>query len=126
MRNITKIMADAFKEGNPKVRRLDNTEVSNDGEFVTMRLHGHAIAIRPLTQPELLIVSMCGWATPTTRERLNAVMPDGLRVYQHNGEQHWQARSGDDWRAEGIGSQIDPKAVYVINSVAKTVEVYNG
>lgn len=127
MRNITKIMCDSFKSDNPadaRVRKMDNTAVTHDGETVAMVLHGHTIALRSVRSPELLTISMCGWATPTTRERLNGLLPDGLRIVQHSGDQLFQKRIASDWTGEV--ATIDPQGVYIINTATKTVEKFNG
>lgn len=88
MRQITKSAATAFASGGSF--RLDNTEVDGD----SFMLHGNTIARHaPNTQmsDNCYVFSMCGWATPTTRERLNGlfeVLGLPLRVYQHKGEQY--------------------------------------
>ena len=74
MRDITRKSLDAFFSG--KEFKRDNTEVSVNSSrsgLVILYLHGNAIARRPL-QGERVEVSAAGWATSTTKERLNGLM----------------------------------------------------
>jgi len=65
MRQVTRVTAEAFMRGETKVS--GNTET--DGTCVW--LHGNKIAER-VTENEV-IVTLAGWPTPTTRERLNGI-----------------------------------------------------
>ena len=61
-----------------------NTSVSVDSEgFTSVRLHGNRIAeIEPNGD---IILSSCGWDTPTTKSRLNAVLDvflSGCGIFQ--------------------------------------------
>lgn len=78
MRKITSKAAAAFRERRPFKR--DNTEVTVDsyGE-VRLYLHGNLIA---MTVPGGVVVGDAGWRTVTTKDRLNAVLPHGWRIYQ--------------------------------------------
>jgi hypothetical protein len=86
MRKITESAVKAFKNGtkfnsgNTSVR-LENHE---GHDVVSMYLHGHKIAER--TNKDVC-VAHCGWATPTTKERINGVLRAyGLpTVYQKKG-----------------------------------------
>ena len=76
MRQVTLDTCQAFILGNPKTK--DNT--STDGK--RLFLHGNCIAKR---QDGQLWLSTAGWATATTKERLNGVLSFAgthLRVYQ--------------------------------------------
>lgn len=57
--------------------------------------HQHAIAIRDNDE---LIVSSCGWHTPTTKERINRELPAGITLYQKDWE--WYLKDAD-------GIQVD-------------------
>lgn len=71
MRLITQLAATAFRSGTPFHR--DNTSVSkaSNGQM-ELWLHGHLIAKQSAT--EGLLISLCGWPTPTTRERINGLL----------------------------------------------------
>ena len=64
--------------------RKSNTSVDVDSEgFTTVRLHGNRIAeIEPNGD---IILSSCGWDTPTTKSRLNAIVDvflTGCHIFQ--------------------------------------------
>ena len=64
--------------------RKSNTSVSVDSEgFTSVRLHGNRIAeIDPNGD---IILSSCGWDTPTTKSRLNAILDvfiSGCHIFQ--------------------------------------------
>ncbi len=64
--------------------RKSNTSVDVDSEgYTTVRLHGNRIAeIEPNGD---IILSSCGWSTPTTKSRLNAVLDvflSGCGIFQ--------------------------------------------
>ena len=64
MRKVTREIAEAFYHG--KSKSVGNTSCNAD----RVLLHGNEIARRIGTRLEL---TMCGWGTPTTRERLNGI-----------------------------------------------------
>ena len=80
MRKITKQAATAFT--NSGYFRKDNTEVYSDGIGTALVLHGHTIA--RLDKGKGLEINLCGWNTPTTRERLNGL--PGVRVSTKQGQ----------------------------------------
>ena len=106
MRKITKLAVRAFIEGR-KFNR-DNTSVvvarTGYGDVKRLLLHGNIIAIQDLfsntrdpskslmrTKGNLQI-TLAGWGTPTTRERLNgllAVYGNGKGIWQRNHEQYY-------------------------------------
>ena len=62
----------------------NNTKVrwSDDQTFVEVLLHDHIIASISFSSRKLAI-SACGWETPTTKSRLNAILSDlvpGARI----------------------------------------------
>ena len=80
MRKISQKAAQAFLHC--KNFSLDNTTVSvirhgnHQGTEIEMRLHGNKIAYRNLTVDGIskVHVSLAGWGTPTTRERVNGLL----------------------------------------------------
>ena len=86
MRKLTEDIARAFVNGQKKT--VSNT--STDG--MSVWLHGHEI-IRKTGNKEFKI-SLCGWGTPTTRERLNGILSFAgydVRFFQQNHEQFIQS-----------------------------------
>ena len=106
MRKITRLAARAFIEGRSFNR--DNTSVviaqTGYGDVKRLLLHGNIIAIQDLfsntrdpskslmrTKGNLQI-SLAGWPTATTRERLNGLLTEmGKRegIWQRNHEQYY-------------------------------------
>jgi len=100
MRKITKESSEAFV--NFDQYKKSNTEVaikygySSSDEIARFYLHGNCIAeITRSTLPECSVlkstqIDLCGWHTPTTRERINGIL-DALgydfRIAQRNHEQ---------------------------------------
>lgn len=80
MRKITRLAADAFING--RTFNRDNTSVVVSDNFVAMYLHGNRIAYRmPNHCVNRVFVSLAGWPTPTTKERVNGL----LRAYGNSG-----------------------------------------
>lgn len=79
MRNITQEAINAFNCSSSF--KKDNTEISVSlgGKLVQMFLFGNLIAEK--LNGELFITN-AGWATPTTKERLNAI--PGVSISQKN------------------------------------------
>lgn len=71
MRAITKesisafMNAETFKKQNMSVEVLPNVTI--------LKLHSNAIAYRYNDPQRTLMITNCGWFTPTTKERLNAL-----------------------------------------------------
>ena len=82
-RQITKEIVKAFM--NDVAKRINNSEVHTD--FISTRLYlfNNCIAIKKKDTGKIE-VSMAGYPTVTTRERLNGI--PGCRVYQKNGVQY--------------------------------------
>ena len=81
MRKVTEQITEAFLNG----RKLTVGNSMTDGNSIF--LHGNKIAWRDEGE---LYISMCGWGTPTTRERLNGLLRginSDLFVCQINHEQ---------------------------------------
>ena len=100
MRKITKESSEAFV--NFEQYNKSNTEVaikygySPSDEIARFYLHGNCIAeITRSTLPECqglksIEIDLCGWRTPTTRERINGVLEAlgyDFRIAQRKGEQ---------------------------------------
>lgn len=116
MRKITDKAARAFMTGTEM--RGDNTAVQVEGEDVLLQLHGHTIARRRLYRGNSLQVSLCGWGTVTTRERLNGILPAALGVGQTKGAQVWLGRG--KWAAYNE-RPLDAGAVYLLDIEAGTI-----
>ena len=109
MRKITKESSEAFV--NFKSYKKDNTEVEIQkvgykyDEVATFYLHGNRIAeATRVNFPEYerlksVKIDLCGWHTPTTRERINGIL-DALgydfRIAQRNHEQVLVRNNGQD------------------------------
>ena len=82
MRKITEQSVSAFmneekfNKGNMQVEVLPNVTV--------LKLHGNEIAYRYNDPKRTLSTTNCGWNTPTTKERLNAL--PGVSIQQKNFE----------------------------------------
>lgn len=77
MRKITRMMVNAFYKG--ENLSLSNTTVKNYKMF----LFGNKIA---WLENNTLYFTLCGWNTPTTRERLNGL---GVGISQRNFKPIW-------------------------------------
>ena len=100
MRKITRLASKAFKQGNPFTRDNTAVEIYKDGQEETCKylfLHGNCIAkqnkrILEVSYPwSGLFITLAGWPTPTTRERLNGLLQTmgySFRLYQHKYEQY--------------------------------------
>jgi hypothetical protein len=80
MRKVTEDITQAFMERKP--RTIGNS--STDG--TTLFLHGNAIARHTSENIAELEISMAGWSSNTTRERLNGL--PWVRLYQRKGVQY--------------------------------------
>ena len=78
MRKITSEAVSAFL--NKKTFRKSNMSVEESGGQYKLKLHGNTIA--SIDELGVLSVSNAGWASNTTKERLNGI--PGVRVNQKN------------------------------------------
>jgi hypothetical protein len=78
MRKITSEAVDKFLSRTPF--KKSNMEVDQGYGQFRLKLHGNVIAT--LDELGVLTVSNAGWATNTTKERLNGI--PGVRVHQKN------------------------------------------
>jgi hypothetical protein len=87
MRKISQLAANAFIHG--KEFNRDNTRVVQTELSSRLYLHGHLIAERiySLHGISMVAVSLAGWGTPTTRERVNGLLETlgcPTKFYQKN------------------------------------------
>lgn len=99
MRQIEFDAVKAFNAG--KRFKRSNTEVTACGRVY---LHGNLIVQKFGSG---LMFTLAGWGSVTTRSRINAFLPSGIRVGQKNYEQ--VLRVGDTEKA------IDPAERYVVD-----------
>lgn len=88
MRKITHDATDAFIHGIDF--RRDNTEVAPTDRSIALYLHGNRIA-RGDMETGKITLTLAGWPTVTTRERLNGLLSritPYLSIYQSGGEQY--------------------------------------
>ena len=90
MRKITEQAARAFHSAQPF--KKSNTEVEVHDRDVLLKLHGHAIAWWNTFTGDYE-VTLAGWPTPTTRERLNGL--EGVHATQRNGIQYLNGNAWD-------------------------------
>ena len=90
MRKITQDICEALQSGTPCTRSNTYT----DGKKVF--LHGNLIAFK---RENGLSISMAGWPTVTTRERINGLLEffydSDARIYQRYGDQYISTQRGD-------------------------------
>ena len=73
MKQIEKDMLAAIAQTGHVDWRQSNTRVYATGGIVEVYLHGHKIAHRGHVNDTGWHYNLCGWNTPTTRSRLNAL-----------------------------------------------------
>lgn len=99
MRKITAAACEAFTSGreysnsNTVVKSM-HSNVASDGVYTEMRLHGNKIAYQ---NRDGLFVTLAGWNTNTTRERLNGL--PGVRVTTKLGQAYL---NGEKWDGEWV------------------------
>ena len=96
MRQITKDSINAFM--NAKEFKRQNMAVEVLPNVTILYLHNNAIAYRYNDPQRTLTITNCGWFTPTTKERLNAL--PNVNIYQSNFK--WFL-NGKEWN----GNKID-------------------
>jgi hypothetical protein len=74
MRKVTELIKKAFEQGTSL--KIGNTRTDGTSVF----LHGNEIVKRE--NSGLVIATLAGWNTPTTRERVNGIT--GLGIHQKN------------------------------------------
>lgn len=95
MRQITKESVNAFL--NAKKFTKQNMAVQVLPNVTVLKLHGNEIAYLYNDPNKTLSISNCGWFTPTTKERLNAL--PNVHIQQKNFK--WFL-NGKEWNGELI------------------------
>lgn len=81
--------------------------VDND-DTIYIRLHNSPIV--KLTRDGGVDISLAGYHTVTTRERINQFLPGGYRLYQQNWEQYFSTPDGEivnvgtGWHSAVVGA----------------------
>lgn len=108
MRKITSEAVRAFEHGGEMYKNT-NTKVFYDSAGTWLELHGSRIAHRDENGLE---ITNAGWATATTKERLNAI--EGVHIQQKAGV--WYL-NGREWDGEWVNVQkwdIESKACRIM------------
>lgn len=145
MRKITQNAVNAFIAGTPFHVKghypLKGTEIKVEqnasGLSVTMLLHGHEIAGK-LSHEDKLYISLCGWNTTTTRERLSGLIKGLIDHYQNNGKTEGKFYAGVStcqgtpffraWRFNGnncetfVDFAMDENKIYAVNLCNGSIE----
>ena len=95
MRKITKESVNAFM--NAKKFNRQNMSVEVLPNVTILKLHGNSIAYRYNDPQRTLSITSCGWFTPTTKERLNAL--PNVNICQKAFK--WYL-NGEEWNGEPI------------------------
>ena len=93
MRKITNDSINSFL--NRRIFTRQNMKVRELNKKYYLKLHDNIIAI--LHEDNTLIITNCGWFTPTTKERLNGL--PNVNIYQKNF--NWFL-NGKEWNGEKI------------------------
>jgi hypothetical protein len=104
MRKIEQQMLDAihdrrnWKCANTEIVATVFTHADNPIDRVTVYLHGSPIAT---IAPDVVSICDCGWQTPTTKSRINAVLRTlcNACVYQDK-KVWWGCANEDEWEIE--------------------------
>tara|TARA_B100001287_G_scaffold138279_1_gene116414 strand:+ start:228 stop:575 length:348 start_codon:yes stop_codon:yes gene_type:complete len=95
MRKVTQDAIRAFRQHKKFKRGNTSVEVSENGLFAELKLHGNTIAKSGIF--ERLMISSAGWNTVTTKERLNGF--DEVHIYQKDFT--WYL-NGREWTGEWV------------------------
>jgi len=95
MRQITKESINAFL--NAKKFNKQNMAVEVLPNVTVLKLHGNEIAYLYNDPNKTLSIQNCGWFTPTTKERLNAL--PNVNIHQKN---YIWFLNGKEWNGELI------------------------
>jgi hypothetical protein len=97
MRKITKESVRAFIEG--RKFNKGNMSVEDSYGIYKLKLHGNTIAT--IDELGVLSVSNAGWASNTTKERLNGI--PGVSIYQKNWNWYLNGNEWDgSWKRIGL------------------------
>ena len=121
MRAITQDAARAFIDGRPFKR--DNTQVRVRDGNVSLLLHGNTIAVRHQGRPlGETVLSLCGWNTPTTRERLNGLLELLGHPYLGFVQRDFGAYIQD---CDGTKAELNPYNGYTVNLLVHKLNAAN-
>ena len=95
MRKITRLASEAFIAN--ENWHLDNTRVAVEENRTVLYLHNNIIALKNHNDSDGVLLTLAGWGTPTTRERLNGLLAmlghPGVGFSQRKGEQYLRTTS---------------------------------
>lgn len=111
MRKITEQMSEAFKARTKK----SNGNTTTDG--TSLFLHGNEIARHTPTPMGGVWITLAGWPSPTTKERLNGLLgvlglkggPSYVGIHQKKGVQYLGSHGETVW-----SMQMDPDVWYFV------------
>ena len=95
MRKVTEKTCTAFLTGT--LANCGNTWTAINGNEILLVLHGKVIAKRSIEDNSSVQVTLAGWPTVTTRDRLNGLchLLGNGRFYQKDHEQYFTTPQGD-------------------------------
>lgn len=116
MRKVTRETVSAFI--NRRERSVDNTDTDGQSLF----LHGNRIAWHGEHNGAIgVFMTLCGWGTPTTRERLNGILsemghrsPPGRPVLGFHQHQHDQWIGAWGAGFEAVNREISTTAIVFV------------
>ena len=122
MRQVTRDASRAFINGTP-FKRGNTQVVVRDNGNVALLLHGNLIAVREQGRPlGETVLSLCGWNTPTTRERLNGL----LELLGHPYLSFVQRNSGAYIQdCDGTKAEINPYNGYTAGLLVQILNAAN-
>ena len=91
MRKITEQATEAFN--NTRSFNKQNMEIEVLPNVTIMKLHGNPIAYRYNDPQRTLSIQNCGWASNTTKERLNSI--EGVNISQRNFQWYLNVKEWD-------------------------------
>jgi len=103
MRKITQNAANAFIAGRPFASGNTTVTINSEG-YIAMYLHGNLIARRPMLSREVEM-TLAGWPTVTTRERLNGLC-QSYGLPSMFGQRDFEQYFGHPMYADGKDRQI--------------------
>ena len=89
MRKVTEQIKEAFEQGESKT--VGNTRTDGTSVF----LHGNEIVRRDVSG--LVLATLAGWNTPTTRERVNGITGMGFHQVNHRACLNGEPIDSSDW-----------------------------
>ena len=109
MRKITRLASEAFIAN--ENWHLDNTRVAVEENRTVLYLHNNIIALKNHNDSDGVLLTLAGWGTPTTRERLNGL----LAMLGHPGVGFSQRRFEQYLRTTSAGRPVGDDELISIN-----------